>query len=52
MLSQASHKTIKIAGAPLYRRFSETTLREALEDTPIVLIHGSRQCGKSEVHKI
>jgi len=30
-----------------YPRFSETLLREALEDTPVILIHGSRQCGKT-----
>jgi len=31
----------------LYQRFTEETLREALRDTPVVLIHGSRQCGKT-----
>jgi len=31
----------------LYPRFSESNLREALQDTPVVLIHGSRQCGKT-----
>ncbi len=31
----------------MYIRFSETLLREALLDTPVVLIHGSRQCGKT-----
>lgn len=31
----------------LYRRFTEETLLEALKDTPVVLIHGSRQCGKT-----
>jgi predicted AAA+ superfamily ATPase len=36
----------------LYPRFSETTLREALEDTPVVLIHGSRQCGKSTLAQL
>ena len=30
-----------------YPRLSETLLREALEDTPVILIHGSRQCGKT-----
>lgn len=33
--------------ATYYPRFSETLLREALEDTPVILIHGSRQCGKT-----
>ncbi|CAA6817125.1 MAG: AAA family ATPase, partial [uncultured Thiotrichaceae bacterium] len=31
----------------LYPRFSETQLREAIADTPVILIHGSRQCGKT-----
>ena len=31
----------------LYPRFAERTLAEALEDSPIVLIHGPRQCGKT-----
>lgn len=30
-----------------YDRYSESSLREALQDTPVVLIHGSRQCGKT-----
>lgn len=30
-----------------YPRFSEQRLRTALQDTPVVLIHGSRQCGKT-----
>lgn len=30
-----------------YPRYSEASLREALQDTPVVLIHGSRQCGKT-----
>jgi hypothetical protein len=32
-------------------RFSERILLEALEDTPVVLIHGSRQCGKTTLAK-
>lgn len=31
----------------LYHRFTEEILRESLQDTPVVLIHGSRQCGKT-----
>ena len=31
----------------LLRRFSDIALLEALEDTPVILIHGSRQCGKT-----
>ena len=32
---------------PLYPRFSDQILREALSDTPVVLVHGPRQCGKT-----
>ena len=31
----------------LYPRFVEQQLAEALEDSPVVLIHGPRQCGKT-----
>ena len=31
----------------LYRRYAEGRLQEALADTPAVLIHGPRQCGKT-----
>ena len=31
----------------LYPRYAESHLLEALEDSPVVLIHGPRQCGKS-----
>ena len=31
----------------IYHRYTEACLREALEDTPVVLIHGPRQCGKT-----
>jgi uncharacterized protein len=31
----------------LYPRFAESALVEALADSPVVLIHGPRQCGKS-----
>ncbi len=30
-----------------YSRFAEPRLNEALADTPVVLIHGPRQCGKT-----
>jgi predicted AAA+ superfamily ATPase len=32
---------------PIYQRFTKDSLLEALQDTPVVLIHGSRQCGKT-----
>jgi predicted AAA+ superfamily ATPase len=31
----------------IYYRFTEEQLREALQDTPVILIHGARQCGKT-----
>lgn len=31
----------------LYRRFMEARVEEALEDSPVVLLHGARQCGKT-----
>lgn len=39
--------TTKSEYKQLYLRFSEASLQEALQDTPVVLIHGSRQCGKT-----
>jgi uncharacterized protein len=36
----------------LYARLAEPALREALADSPIVLIHGPRQCGKSTLARL
>ena len=36
---------------PLYPRFAAPRLLEALEDTPVVLVHGPRQCGKTTLAK-
>ncbi|MBI2837818.1 MAG: ATP-binding protein [Acidobacteria bacterium] len=36
----------------LYRRFAEQSLVEALADTPVVLIHGPRQCGKTTLARM
>ena len=36
-----------VAENVLYPRFAERRLTEALEDSPVVLIHGPRQCGKT-----
>ncbi|MEQ8766518.1 MAG: ATP-binding protein [Planctomycetota bacterium] len=33
--------------SPFYPRAAEPRLLEALDDTPVVLIHGPRQCGKT-----
>lgn len=37
---------------PLYPRFAEPRLVEALLDTPVVLIHGPRQCGKTTLARM
>ncbi len=36
----------------LYPRFSLAHLIEALQDTPVVLIHGPRQCGKTTLARV
>ena len=36
----------------LYHRFTEDALIEALRDTPVVLVHGSRQCGKTTLAQV
>ncbi len=36
----------------LYIRFIETRLFEALADSPVVLVHGPRQCGKTTLARI
>lgn len=36
----------------LYPRFAEARLAEALADTPVVLIHGPRQCGKTTLARM
>ncbi|MCY3689227.1 MAG: ATP-binding protein [Gammaproteobacteria bacterium] len=37
---------------PLHRRFAEAPLTEALADSPAVLIHGPRQCGKTTLAQL
>ena len=37
---------------PLYPRFVEQRLIEALADTPVALIHGPRQCGKTTLAQV
>jgi uncharacterized protein len=41
-----------MADAGFYKRFAETGLVEALEDSPVVLVHGPRQCGKTTLAKL
>ena len=38
--------------AQFYPRYAEWRLTEALEDSPVVLIHGPRQCGKTTLAQI
>jgi predicted AAA+ superfamily ATPase len=35
-----------------YSRFAENGLIESLEDTPVVLVHGPRQCGKTTLARL
>lgn len=51
-LNVAISRTIRLRLADMtenaiYPRFAEPRLVEALEDSPVVLIHGPRQCGKT-----
>lgn len=41
-----------VTSPPLYPRLAATRLVEALADTPVVLIHGPRQSGKTTLAKI
>jgi hypothetical protein len=36
----------------LYPRFAQRKLQEALADTPVVLVHGPRQCGKTTLTRV
>ncbi len=36
-----------MSGSRFYSRFAGPLLKEALADTPVVLVHGPRQCGKT-----
>ena len=41
-----------VAEPMLYPRFAERRLAEALDDSPVVLIHGPRQCGKTTLARM
>ena len=41
-----------MAGIALYPRCAEPRLIEALADSPVVLIHGPRQCGKTTLARV
>ena len=36
----------------MFERFAEKNLLDALNDTPVILIHGSRQCGKTTLAQL
>ena len=39
-------------GPQLHPRYAKARLIEALDDTPVVLIHGPRQCGKTTLARM
>ncbi len=41
-----------MAESILYPRFARSRLEEAMEDSPVVLIHGPRQCGKTTLARM
>jgi uncharacterized protein len=41
-----------VSETALYPRFAEPRLTEALADSPVVLIHGPRQCGKTTLAQV
>lgn len=41
-----------MANEPFYRRFAESALIEALTDSPVVLLHGPRQSGKTTLARL
>ncbi len=36
----------------IYPRFARSRLEEALQDSPVVLVHGPRQCGKTTLTRM
>jgi len=45
-------RSAALDAAPLHPRLVEARLVEALQDTPVVLIHGPRQCGKTTLARM
>jgi len=54
-LAIGRHQRLRLAAVSadrLYPRFAQPRLAEALADTPVVLIHGPRQCGKTTLARM
>jgi uncharacterized protein len=43
---------LAVSANALYPRYAEAPLTEALTDSPVVLIHGPRQCGKTTLARV
>ncbi len=41
-----------MANAPQYPRYARVRVEEALADTPVLLVHGPRQCGKTTLARM
>lgn len=53
-LAISRYPSLRIAGvepSTIYPRFAEPRLLEALSDSPVVLVHGPRQCGKTTLSR-
>jgi predicted AAA+ superfamily ATPase len=51
-LAEAKGYDQPMSEAVLYPRYAEPRLTEALADSPVVLIHGPRQCGKTTLARV
>lgn len=53
-MQSADHETYNqpVSDESLYPRFAENGVLEALADSPVVLLHGPRQCGKTTLARL
>jgi hypothetical protein len=49
---QQKLRSAAMAAPPIYPRFAASRVTEGLADTPAVLIHGPRQCGKTTLAQL
>ncbi len=49
---QARPTIRRVSDATIHRRLASELLLEALADTPVVLVHGPRQCGKTTLARL